>query len=261
MPGVDWPGPIVLEALAALEDAVHALVRPLDPPAFLADGPPRFRFASPTSQHIQILKAVRVVSGLHAAVVLVKQGFTQEAGVLFRTINEFIEEIWFLDEAHYSTPNQAQLDFMRQFFSRDTRTTEEMREATPKAARVLARKKRASAGRTLGQFDTPEKIMRRSEAIDDVMSSYVHGEYPCIMELFEGSLDGTPGRFRMRGMLDTPTVPVFTHWVSLLTHAALTTVAKMLHDARDLERKAALVDIRNRFSRSDEYSTEPGGNS
>lgn len=147
------------------------------------------------------------MSGLNAALCLIRHGFTQEAGVLFRTIDDFLEDISFLDEAHYTTtPNEPQKQFVEQFFAKDTRTTEEMMDGTPKTPRVSGKKKRASESRTLGQFDNPEMVRRRLEAVDDVLSGYVHGEYPNIMELYEGTGDGIGERFRMRGMLGTPSV-------------------------------------------------------
>jgi hypothetical protein len=250
--GAAWPGPIVREALAALEEAVQSLAARLGPPLQI-EGRRRFRYLNPTSQHVQILKAVRMVSGLHASAVLVRFGFAQEVGVLFRTIEEFAKDISFLDEAHYGTPNQAQRDFVEQFFARDNRTTEEMMAGTRQPPRVPAKKKRASEARTLGQFDSVDGVRRRIDAIDDVLSGYVHGEYPHTMELYVGTADGSGERFLMKGMLGTPRVPEVERWFSMFVQLALNAVAKLLHDVRDLERKAVLIDIRKRLEASNEY--------
>jgi len=78
---------LVFEALAALEEAVDALSSHIGGPAFLDERDrPRFRYLNPTSLHLQVLKAVRVVScRLHAAGRLIALGFVQEAAVILRT--------------------------------------------------------------------------------------------------------------------------------------------------------------------------------
>jgi len=45
-----------------------------------------------------VLKAVRVVSGLNAATVLLEAGYVVEIGVLFRTIDDYVDEILFIGE-------------------------------------------------------------------------------------------------------------------------------------------------------------------
>jgi hypothetical protein len=239
--------------MVALEDAVHSLVRRLDPPMFIQGELRRYLYAKRTSQHIQILKAVRIVSGLYAAVVLIRTGFTQEAGVIFRTIDEFVGDIDFLDEAHLTEPNEAQKRFVEEFFAQDLRTTEEMMEGTPKVDRVPQKKKRASEARTLGAFENVDTMRRRLEATDDVLSGYVHGSYPNIMQMYGGTDTGMNEGFHMHGMLGTPRVEEFQLWLGMFVHPALNTVAMLLHDVRDLERKDKLIDIRNRLEASDEY--------
>lgn len=259
MAGHQWPGPIVRESLAALEEAVHSLVRRLRSPLLVVGQHQRFRFPDRTSQHIQILKAVRIVSGLHASLALIEAGYTQEAGVLFRTIHEFLQEILFLHEAHYNAPNEVQKQFIEQFFAKDLRTTEQMMAGTPTVSRVGARKKRASVTRLLGEFDNAELVRRRMEAIDDQLSGYVHGEYPQIMDMYEGTANGTGERFCMRGMVGTSHVEQFQRWFSVHLHPVLNGVGMILHDVGDIECKDKLLDIRNRLEESDEYPNDRHG--
>jgi hypothetical protein len=47
-----------------------------------------FRYATPGAEHFCLLKAVRVVSALNAALELARCGYAQEIGVLMRTLVE-----------------------------------------------------------------------------------------------------------------------------------------------------------------------------
>lgn len=55
-----------------------------------------FRFKEKTIQHAIVQKLARVVSGLHAARLLLENGLLQEQGAVLRMIDEFPEDIMFL---------------------------------------------------------------------------------------------------------------------------------------------------------------------
>lgn len=55
-----------------------------------------FRYLKPTAKHFCIIKAVRAVSGLNAAIILAENGFNQEVCVLVRTIIEYTSHIEFI---------------------------------------------------------------------------------------------------------------------------------------------------------------------
>src|SRR4029077_12502617 len=55
-----------------------------------------YRYAEQTAQQALIQKLARLVSGLHAARLLLDQGFVQEEAVLARTLDDFQEDILFL---------------------------------------------------------------------------------------------------------------------------------------------------------------------
>src|SRR5438105_8925524 len=55
-----------------------------------------FRYKEQTIFQAMVQKLARVVSGLHAARLLVENGFLQEQAVIQRTLDEFHEDILFL---------------------------------------------------------------------------------------------------------------------------------------------------------------------
>jgi hypothetical protein len=106
-----------------------------------------------------------VVSGLHASVTLILAGHVQEAGVLFRTIDDFLSQIHFLGEPELTGDrSEAHNRFVQQFFDEDIRTPDEMMRDSQKVERVTRaqmgastarRKAKASEARVYGVFDKP----------------------------------------------------------------------------------------------------------
>ena len=52
-----------------------------------------FRYAKPDERHFCLLKCLRAVSALNAALVLAEQGYSQEIAVLIRTSIEFTTHV------------------------------------------------------------------------------------------------------------------------------------------------------------------------
>jgi len=248
-------GPIVSESIERLEVGVDLLTRQLKRPLFIADDRPRFRFVSRTSQVVQILKAVRVVSGFHAYVSLATAGFVQEAFVVLRSVYECLEDIEFLDEAHTSgNPTAGQKQLVETFFAEGDHTVDDFLagRATPRP-RTTRREKRAAVTRLLGGFSNPERVRRILEAIANGLDGYVHAAYPHIMEMY----GGTPPeeRFHMRGMSVRERTDLAVRYLALLVHQALNNIAKLLIDTGNLDDANKLLDLRRRLEVSAEYKS------
>lgn len=54
------------------------------------------RYPSKTLEIAILQKLTRYISGLNSSLILLNYGYTQEVGVLFRTLDEFFEDILFL---------------------------------------------------------------------------------------------------------------------------------------------------------------------
>lgn len=188
----------LLDAVQFLEDSANAFCVKIGRPKFIVEeGKERFKYSQPTPEILQVLKAVRVVSGLNAMLSLLEKGFVQEIGVLSRTIDDFLKEIYLIQEGiEAGTFNKSAKRFIDQFFMDDMQTFEEYL-AKGKPNWVHRREIASSQVRFLGKFGNLEKIHRNFEFLDYLSNGYVHGGYPQIMELYIG---GTNEGFRMKGV-------------------------------------------------------------
>ena len=84
-------------ATETLEIAFQAVESLIEKPVFVDNGHnSRFKYLSESLDAAILQKAARLVSGLNAALVLLENGFIQELGVIFRTLDEFFQDIIFL---------------------------------------------------------------------------------------------------------------------------------------------------------------------
>src|SRR5215831_3101835 len=81
-----------------LEKLLHALTVKLPQPLWYHSGKEHFgfRYGKPDERHFCLLKAVRAVSALNAAIELARKGYTQEVAVLIRTLVECTTHIEFV---------------------------------------------------------------------------------------------------------------------------------------------------------------------
>lgn len=240
----------IRDAIDLLEIALDRFTVKIGRPLFIPEADrPRYRYPKATSLILQVLKAVRVVSGLNALVVCLQHGYTQDMGVILRTVHEFLGDIFFLHEAHVTgKPTADQKRLMELFFADDIRTTEEMLRQEKEPARVPRKSVRASAARML-QPRNPDRVIRIAKAIDETYSRYVHGAYPAIMELW----DDHAGKFRVRGMLGTPKIGVFRVALAQVVHRALNEFAVIAHSMRMEDLRTALIEKRKSFEKSAAY--------
>lgn len=244
---------IIKAAIRELESALSRLVVKIGPPIYIAEAKkPRFRYTHPDPIKLMVLKAVRVVSGLNAASMLLEAGYIVEMGVLFRTIDDYVDEITFVGEVvEKGTATADQSRFIEAFFEDDTRTTTELLQDQPRRKRVERKKIHASEERTLGKFvpKSPGLVRRMSRAIDDVYSGMVHGSLSSIMELYDGDRE----QFRIRGMLGHRLMRVYRIELAHYTHRALNTLAMIALFLRIVDLGDHLRNIRIAFEASDAY--------
>jgi hypothetical protein len=85
-----------------LEKLVHAFAERLPAPLRYHSGQRHhgFRYGKPDVRHFCLLKAVRAVSALNAAIELARCGYVQEIAVLIRTVIESTTHIEFVLSGH-----------------------------------------------------------------------------------------------------------------------------------------------------------------
>lgn len=225
---------LVEKNLNSLEEAVETFLLNISKPIYIYEkSKVRFRFPQivEDSGLFQILKLVSVVSSLRGCLLLLKNGFIQEVGILFRSINENLTAIDFVQEAHENgAPLNKQREIIAEFFKQDLLTPDEMKEKDPEYSRIPRSKIINSLTRIMEPFyKNVDEMKRGLKWIDFAWSGYVHADYPNVMELFE-SVDGVK-RFRLNGMLETPKMASFTWYlISFISKAfyAATTIARNL---------------------------------
>jgi len=164
-----------------------------------------FRFGTPSVKHFCLLKAVRVVSALNAAVALARSGYAQEIAVLIRTLIEYTTHIEFVlngtEESGALTPDVEK--YVRDYFADFARNTaNDFKRAQIKQATVNKR----LAARLVDTVYTAEtkahgaELERVYSNMYLTYSSYVHAKYPEVMDMYGGAPEG----FHLKGMRNTP---------------------------------------------------------
>ena len=180
-----------------------------------------YRFTNPGVGHFCLLRACRVVSALNAMIALGEGGFTQEIGILFRTVYEAYTQI---EAAMAQLRKDGAVGgevatFIADYFGHDKRRNMDQAKRSNLSQRTV----NELIGAQLEPFSTiprddPEwkSAAERLASLNRVFSNYVHGRYPETMDLY----GGIPGRFHLTGMRGTP-----KDWENLETISTIITSA------------------------------------
>ncbi len=91
---------LYLESLPVFHRAFHILESKIEKPIVVKRGYYHvFRYKNQSVEVAVVQKLARLISGLHASLLLLQGGFVQELGAIFRTLDEFHEDILFLCQA------------------------------------------------------------------------------------------------------------------------------------------------------------------
>lgn len=193
---------LYFETLPVLQGAFALLEGKIEKPAFVNRGSYKvFRYEKQSIEAAVIQKLARVISGLHASLLLLHGGFVQELGVIFRTIDEFNEDILFLCQAIRSGEltdlHQKYLVsfYQEEFDNPDNPFLSEQKRPTIPRKKIHA----AIANMPENELNPSDgKELRRT--LSQAYSGYIHGASIHIMDMYGGS----PPRFHLSGMLNTP---------------------------------------------------------
>jgi hypothetical protein len=156
----------------------------------------RWRHPLETAEVVQVAKAVRMASGITAALQLADAAFTVECGTLLRTVSDFASETIFLAEGLFQGQlNAAQTKFVQDYFKPMPESPDELAERERQY--YVGRKDIQKAhGRLVeGAGFSPGDLAKISAYLNKGYDSYVHGAYDTVMELFTGR----DWRFMMKG--------------------------------------------------------------
>ncbi len=186
---------------------VDCFERSVSPPLYYDSGIQHagFRYGKPTAKHFCILKAVRAISGLNAAVALAEKGFNQEVCVLIRTIIECNTQIEFvlsgLKEDNLAEKQKEIVDSFFEDFHRNT--PDDFKGASIRQEDVHKEINRHMEKEGITGSDGRFKDINIKTLMSGVYrnySNYIHARYPEIMDMYGGA----PPRFHMNGMSGTP---------------------------------------------------------
>ena len=83
-----------------IENAFRQIEALVPPPVFISRGSYHvFRYEDKSVEAAVVQKCARLISGLKASLVLLRSGYVQELGAMFRMLDEFNEDILFLCQA------------------------------------------------------------------------------------------------------------------------------------------------------------------
>ena len=190
------------EAVEAMTKAFRRLEQALPPPQRVTHRNSFvFRYATKGIHEAILQKLARSVSGLNAVGVLLRAGFVQEAGVLFRTLDEIHEDIVFLASAETNgARTERHEQYLQAFYAEALFSRPEGSLEVPKPNLVPRKKIRAHTVNTLGKGVNPSKALAAGESICAAYSGYVHAASENIMDMYGGD----PPHFHISGMQGTP---------------------------------------------------------
>jgi hypothetical protein len=159
-----------------------------------------FRYHEHNVHQALVQKLARVISGLHAARLLLAHGFLQEQGALQRMLDEFNEDILFLAYSVISgETTELHREYLAAFFQEEFDNPASAIESTQKRPMVPRKKIRAYLARIEGAGIDPSCGAEVMRTVDKTYSGFVHGASPHIMDMYYGD----PPHFHVRGMLGT----------------------------------------------------------
>lgn len=192
--------------IGPIERFVTVLAASVPKPLFYHSGQEHygFRYAKPGVLHFCLLKAVRSISSLNAMIALARGGYTQEIGVLVRTLVECTTHIEFVLDAvgDDGEPRSDVAKYVKDYFGDYARNS----SADFKRAQVKQRIVHKYLGEALDVVAEQNGFTEGRQPAETVYtniyltySNYVHAKYPEVMDMY----GGTPGRFHLDGMRGT----------------------------------------------------------
>jgi hypothetical protein len=212
-----------------LDAWLAALASPLLPLEQRPAGPSgsggfQWAFREQTARALCVGKAVRMISGIRAALALADLGFIEECGTLLRTVSDFANEIIAVCEGHpKQEPTTVQRRFVQQYF-KPIATTPEEYEAQERERWVSRDDLIAAHSRWVTETGgNPSRVRMVLRFLAHNYDKFVHGAYITAMELFSGRTQ----TFMLRGHEAEEKRRLYKGAVASRFHEALTALFQM----------------------------------
>ena len=189
------------DAFRELQTSIKAPVKVSSQNSFV------FQYEEKGIRQAIIQKLARQLSGLNASKHLLTAGYTQEMGVIFRTLDEILEDIIFLATAlTENNLTERHSKFLEAFNAHSVLGREEGSLRIPKPNMPPRKKIRAHTVDAVGTDIPKSDVLIASESVSTAYSGYVHAASENVMEMYGGN----PARFHIEGMAGTPRQDTFS---------------------------------------------------
>jgi hypothetical protein len=159
-----------------------------------------YRYVEQHPLQALVLKLARVVSGLHAAQLLLNYGFVQELATLQRTFDEFNEDISFLAFGMQSDPlPDLHQKYLSAFWQEEFDKPEDPMRSTQNRWSAPRKKVTGFLGAIHGPNGDPSTHQAAATTVNKAYSGYVHAAAPQVLDMYGGS----PPKFHIDGLLGT----------------------------------------------------------
>lgn len=193
--------------LLEMEGYFHSLHTVIEKPEYIKISDRNvFRYKNKTVNIAMIQLMARILSGLKSANLLIENGLIQECNVLYRTLDEFQENIIFLSKALIDndvTPlHQRYLD---NFFEEEFDNVDSAFHSTQKRDLIPRDKIRAFIANMDENQVNRSDAQKNLETIDKFYSGFVHGTSIHIIDMYSDN----PSKYSVSGLSEeSPSVTV-----------------------------------------------------
>ena len=237
--------PLFAATLGRLDDAVQRLTPRIERAEF-ADtaGGRAYRHREKHDLLGCYLKAVRIVSSLHACMHLLRVGHVQEIYVLCRCVDEYAEDIAFMSfpDGGDGKASAEQRRFVNEYFQEEFSDGDDPVASQQDRDRVSRRKIHAALARVHSPSN-PSRSQQVQMSIHKTFSGFVHAAYVHTMDLFNGRT------YRTRGMLGTPRIEECEEQMASYIYRAAIAIALVAHRLDDEQLAGSLKAMLAEFAR------------
>lgn len=195
---------LYIETLPVLQRAFVQLESKIEKPVFVKRGTYHvFRYKKQSIEAAAIQKLARIISGLNASLLLLKHGFVQELGVIFRTLGEFNEDIIFLCKAMQTGEiTELHQKYLNSFYKEEFNVPDNPFLSEQNRLTIPRKKIHAAVAKMSKNELNPSDAIELKRTLSQAYSGYIHGASVHIMDM----CGGNPPKFYLSGMLNTPRI-------------------------------------------------------
>ncbi|MFW1584855.1 hypothetical protein ACEWBR_13915 [Vibrio parahaemolyticus] len=184
-----------------LEQCFHYMEKHVPSPDIVEIGGEKcLRYTGQSIETAIIQKVARYLSTLNAARLLLDYGYTQEVGVMFRTLDEFGEDIMFLCIPKTGGElTETHKKYLEYFYQEEFDNPENAFLSTQNRPTISRKKIHAAISNYGKQSLNPSDNQKNHRTLSQAYSGYVHGSSEHLIEM----VGGEPLRYFLRGMAGT----------------------------------------------------------